>query len=464
LIWSVAFTVTTEVNPLTRKFIALLLIATMALTAFGAVGMTTKVGAAPQQTTTTLTASNTAPGVNEQVTFWARLTTTNGVALENMPITIYHYFNNIRYDDVVNKLTDSSGQVSIDVTFKSAGVRDYYATFAGGIDSTSAYDSSSGTIQVTVSTLPSTQIYVQAPTVVVPVNTPLTITARLDSYNQVGLPNKPVTIYHYFNGVRYDDVKNKLTDGNGKVAVSVTFGSTGVREYYASFAGDTNYGKSTSQKMTVDAGTATLISLSAVTTSPAANQQVTITATLFWVDPKTDSNMVLINKPVTIYHYFKGVRYDDVKNKLTDGNGKVAVSVTFGSTGVRDYYASFAGDASYCNSTSEKLLVNVGIPTSIWLGDSTTSPKVNEPVTFTGHLRITSAELLANKPVTIYHYFKGVRYDDVKNKLTDINGQVAVTVTFTSTGVRDYYATFAGDSQYASSDSSAWPVSVIVTT
>jgi hypothetical protein len=95
------------------------------------------------------------------------------------------------------------------------------------------------------------------------------------------------------------------------------------------------------------------------------------------------------------------------------------------------------------------------IPTSIALNVSNTAPALNEPVTFTATLTdsVTHAPL-ANKPVTIYHTFKNVRYVDAVNKLTDANGQVTFAVSFSSVGARIYYATFAGDSRYAGSTSS----------
>ncbi len=233
---------------------------------------------------------------------------------------------------------------------------------------------------------------------------------------------------------------------------------------YAEFAGDVGYGRSTSEKWTVDVGTTTVISLSASTMSSAVNQPVTFVATLYESVPATDTAVVLSGKPVTIYHYFKGVRYDDVVNKLTDGTGQVSVTVPFTSAGERTYYASFAGDAAYCNSTSLKVSVKVGIPTSLLLQASPRSSVINQQVTFTAYLtRPDTHAAIQNKPVTIYHYFRGVRYDDVVNKLTDGTGQVSVTVPFTSTGVREYYASFAGDSQYASFDTSNWPLSMVVT-
>lgn len=66
------------------------------------------------------------------------------------------------------------------------------------------YSSSwSGVVKATVNALPSTQTVLQVPTVVVPVNKPLMMTACLYSNSLVGPPYKQVTIYLSFNGVRY---------------------------------------------------------------------------------------------------------------------------------------------------------------------------------------------------------------------------------------------------------------------
>jgi len=209
----------------------------------------------------------------------------------------------------------------------------------------------------------------------------------------------------------------------------------------------------------VSAATATTTMIDVSNTAPRLNEPVTFTA---WLSPNYVMAPGLVNKPATIYHTFNGVRYDDVINKLTDSNGQATVAVSFTSTGVRTYYATFAGDSQYAGSTSDVVTVTVGIETEIDLTASKTTANVNEPVTFTATLtRLDPSAYLANKPVTIYHWFNGVRYNDVVNKLTDNTGKVAVTVSFSSVGTRIYHATFAGDSQYAAGERFS-PVEMVV--
>jgi C1A family cysteine protease len=200
----------------------------------------------------------------------------------------------------------------------------------------------------------------------------------------------------------------------------------------------------------------TQVSISASTATPAVGQSVAFTATL------KSGSTPLSAKPVTIYHYSNGVRYNDVSNKATDANGQVTAAASFGYAAPRNYYAIFGGDSSYGASLSSVLTINVGgtsQSTKLSLAASSTSPAVGQSVTLTATLKSGSTPLSA-KPVTIYHYSNGVRYNDVTNKATDANGQVTATARFGYAGQRTYYATFAGDSAYPATTSSALTIAV----
>jgi hypothetical protein len=97
-------------------------------------------------TTVTLTASNSTPAVGQSVTFTATLKSGNK-PLPAEPVTIYHYANGVRYDDVTNTNTDAKGQVTATASFGYTGWRIYCATF-GGDSSYSAVNSSIVAINV----------------------------------------------------------------------------------------------------------------------------------------------------------------------------------------------------------------------------------------------------------------------------------------------------------------------------
>ena len=195
------------------------------------------------------------------------------------------------------------------------------------------------------------------------------------------------------------------------------------------------------------AAQSTTVSLKPSTTTPAVGQSVTFTVTL------KSGTKLLSSKHVTIYHYLNGVRYTDT-TKNTNANGQITLTQTFGSTGIRTYYATFAGDTSYKVSTSSAVIVPVKAGSSqLTLSPSTTTPAVGQSLTFTAILK-SGTKALSSKPVTIYHYLNGVRYTDT-TKTTDVYGRIKLTQTFGSTGIRTYYATFAGDTSYKVSTSSA---------
>jgi uncharacterized membrane protein len=111
----------------------------------------------------------------------------------------------------------------------------------------------------------------------------------------------------------------------------------------------------------------------------------------------------LAGKSVMIFHYFNKVRYDDT-TKLTNSDGQIALTQTFSSAGPYAYYATFAGDGYYDPSTSAVVNVNVGsnqgsnqasnqattnvgsVAQTTTLSASTTTPEIDQPVTFTATL------------------------------------------------------------------------------
>jgi hypothetical protein len=511
-------------------------------------------GAAKQSTQLTLTASNTSPAVNQSVTFTATLK--SGTKAISEPVTIYHYLNGVRYNDITAYSTLTFATKST-----SPGARTYYATFAG--DSAYAASTSSVvTINVAGNAKAQTSSTLSASNTSPAVSQSDTFTATLkDATTPI---SEPVTIYHYLSGVRYND-----TTGYSTLTFATKWTSPGARTYYASFAGDSAYAASTSSAVTINVKAQTKpqtsLTLSASNTSPAVSQSDTFTATL--KDATTP-----ISEPVTIYHYLNGVRYND-----TTGYSTLTFATKWTTPGTRTYYASFAGDSSYQASTSSAVTVNVisvktsassavtvnvtsvtnlktgltiaapasalmkqnftingtlsasalGIgnatitmqrstdnatwtnvttnvtntpggyqfsnnetvantyyyrtaydgnatygnatsttvnvnvtkmSTALTLTASNATPAINHKVNFTVTLT-SGSQTLSSKSVTIYDLLNGVRYNDTTN-VTNAKGQITLITSWASAGTRTYYASFAGDSSYLASTSSAVTVTV----
>ena len=174
------------------------------------------------------------------------------------------------------------------------------------------------------------------------INEPVSFTATLKAGNTI-LANKPVSIWHTLNNVRYTDV-TKNTDAKGQITLTQTFKSAGTRPYYAEFLGDATYAKSVSPVVNIVVTekplTATTIKLEAMDTRPLVNVPTKLTATL-----STEAGP-LAGKSVIIYHTLQGQRYDDV-NAKTDAEGKITLTQSWTSHCIRPYFAEFKGDSEY---------------------------------------------------------------------------------------------------------------------
>jgi len=297
----------------------------------------------------TLTASNPTPTVKQPVTFTATLK--NGTTpLSSKSVTIYHYLNNVRYNDTTNA-TNATGQITVTTSFSSAGTRTYYSTFAGD----GSYQNSTSSV-VTVNVTAQTQLSLTASNTTPAVNQSVTFTATLTS-GTTRLLGKNVSIYHYLNGVRYNDTTAN-TGTTGQITVTTSFSSAGTRTYCATFVGDSSYNSSTSSVVTVNVDAQTNITFTASNTTPIVNQSVNFTATLSWSNPATSQRLPVTGKPIQIWHTLNGVRYNDTTIN-TNSSGTAAFTQKWTSAGTRYYYATFAGDTWYKTFTSSAVTVNV---------------------------------------------------------------------------------------------------------
>ena len=243
----------------------------------------------------------------------------------------------------------------------------------------------------------------------------------------------------------------RITNATGGVSSALKLSTAGTYQYRWHYTGSIAYLAKYSLPVTVTVKRpTTATTLSASTTTPAVGKSVTFTATL------KSGTTPLSGKSVTIYHYLNGAKYTDITTK-TNANGQITLTQTFGSKGVRTYYAKFAGDSTYPASTSRVVTINVG-KTTTTLTASDTTPAVKQQVTFTATLK-SGTTPLASQSVTIYHYVNGVRYTDV-TKTTNAAGQITFAQTFSSKGVRTYYATYAGVTRYMGSTSSVLTITV----
>ncbi len=416
------------------KSAAIMMALIITISVFTSVAATTTV-AAHTTTTTKITASNSYPAVNQKVTF--NVTLKAGTTGLSRPVKIWHIFNGVTYVDHDDKYNiGENGEYGFTKAFSSPGKRIYYARFAGD----SKYASSTSTVTVYVGTKTTTTI--TASNKYPATNEWVLFTVTLKA-GTTGL-SKPVKIW-----VTTPDGKTYIyedgthpTNKQGVYLFSQNWLTKGKYIYRARFAGDSQYGASSSS-VTVYVGTKTTTTIAASNKYPAIDQAVTFNVTL-------KAGTTGLSKPVKIWHTKNGVRYEDGTHNTV--NGVYSFTLMFGSNGQRIYHAQFAGDSEskYASSTGT-VTVNVQpIPTTMTIKASKTSGVFpNDPVTFTVTLKAGSIGL--SKPVKMWLYKDGVLIGNREGNT--VNGVYSFTTSFTKPGKYDWYAQFAGDSPYAQANS-----------
>jgi hypothetical protein len=295
------------------------------------------------QTQLSLTASTTTPTVGTSVTFTATLKS-GTTPVSSKHVTIYHFENgNIVYDGTPT--TNSNGQVTLATSWSTTGQRTYYAIFEGD---TTHQTSTSSAVIVNVNAW--TSVTLTATTTSPTVGTSFTLTAKLYWLNPatgwVTVPSgKSVAIYHNTNGVIVYD-GTRTTNSNGQITYTTSLSTTGQRTYYAIFDGDASYKWSMGSVTITPVSAWTSVTLTATTTIPTVNQQVTLTATLYWLNTATGQWVTFSGKSVSIYHDNNGVIVYD-GTRTTNSNGQITLTTSLSTTGQRTYYAIYGGDASY---------------------------------------------------------------------------------------------------------------------
>ncbi|MGA9079166.1 MAG: Ig-like domain-containing protein, partial [Halobacteriota archaeon] len=225
------------------------------------------------------------------------------------------------------------------------------------------------------------------------VNQNFTINGTLRT-DTTGIADGNITLQRFTNNATWTNVTPPMantTNGTGGYAFSRNESAAGTYYYRTAYDENATYTTATSNVVNVTVTKMpTALTLTASNTTPAVSQPVTFNATL------SNGTTPLPGENVTVYHLLNNVRYNDTTN-TTNSTGQITVTTSFGSPGTRTYYATFAGDSSYQNSTSSVVTINVTtvtkMPTALTLTASNTTPLVNQPVTFNATLSSSGASL-----------------------------------------------------------------------
>ncbi|MFZ1020464.1 MAG: Ig-like domain-containing protein, partial [Halobacteriota archaeon] len=430
-----------------KKLTSLMLGALLICTVFGTSQAYVTIGAgavAPLQSTTlTLTASTTTPTVNQSVTFTATLSS-GGTALSGKSVTIYHYLNNVRYNDTTGT-TNANGQITLTTSFGSAGTRTYYATFAGD----SSYQASTSSV-VTVNVNAIAKLQTSVTLTTSNINPAVNQGFTLSGYFKVNatsapLSGKQITLLRDAGGT-WTNLGTATTTTNGSYSFTHSEASTGSFIYQVNSQADPLYNTSYAS-CSVLVGTYQSTTLSMFITNSTTGQPDTSGAepvgqpfALYGV--LTDTNGApLAGKQITLYSQNPAGQQTALATTTTATNGSYSFTRTESSQGAYFYWGVFSGDQSYtgcqnCNGWTAVTIGNVqNVTNSLYTTNA--NPAVNQTFTLYGYLRDASGigipaqqiTLLCRMPTT-----PGGEWPQIGSYVTNATGFYTFTVSEPSAG------------------------------
>ena len=214
-------------------------------------------------------------------TGWDTLDLRYAIPLGIVPIIISHYLAGSYVVDTTANTDDNT--LTYSTSFSSTGIRTFYAMFEGNAQYAPC-ESPPLLINVGKPNIIPLTLSLEVDNASPDIDATYTVTATLGQ----DLYNKSVTIYHYFNGTKTEDLTAN-TDVNGQISFATSFASAGELTYTASYAGDSTYSAASSGILTINVGggfapESTSITLTANTLTPAINETITLTATFSGTD------------------------------------------------------------------------------------------------------------------------------------------------------------------------------------
>jgi hypothetical protein len=227
--------------------------------------------------------------------------------------------------------------------------------------------------------------------------------------------------------------------GNTNFATLATTAlSTGAHSITVSYGGDANFAAGTSAVFTQTVNlepTTTLIASSTYT--PAFAQSITLTATVKPSSGTTATGTVtFLDRTTTL-------------GTATLSNNAAQMAISTLAPGTHYISAQYSGDANTAASTSGQTLVTVSPPPTTTLLSSSQNPSsLNQPVTFTATLQLTSS----GTPTGTVTFFDG-SYS--LGTATVLNGSAQFTDPGFQIGTHSITAVYGGDANFSGSTSAA---------
>ncbi|UWZ86489.1 Ig-like domain repeat protein [Occallatibacter riparius] len=267
------------------------------------------------------------------------------------------------------------------------------------------------------------------------------------------------------DGLNYAISAATTSGGVTTASFNVTISSTGSHNLQAVYAGDSNYDNSTSSAVAVNvasntAGVTLAVSPVQGTYNPSAS--LTFTATV-----ASQSGGATPTGTVTFVNTSTGHNLGTNPAQLS-GSGVATLTVSSGfAVGSNAIVAQYSGDTDYGSANSKATTVNMALSsTTTTVTPSTLTPRVNVAFSVTAALTVGSPTAGTQSPSgNITLTIDGTSYASVA--VSTSGGTTSATFTgvkVTTPGNHSLQAVYAGDSNYATSTSTALAVNAAANT
>jgi hypothetical protein len=379
----------------------------------------------PSPTTTTITSNLNPSTYGQNVTFAATIKPAFG----SLPAGQVSFFDGTTLLATVNMATAPPQIVIPSLTAGAHSVTAQYtpgsANFAASTSAsvTQTVNQAASLIQVSSNANPST--YGQSVTL----NASISTTGNFTSANNG-------TLTFLDNGASIGSVT--LPGNTNYATLATTALSPGAHSITASFSGDINFAAGTSAVVTQTVNlepTTTLIASSTYT--PAFAQSITLTATVKPLSGTTATGTVtFLDRTTTI-----GTA------TLSGNSAQMAISTL--PPGTHYISAQYSGDANTATSTSGQTLVTVSPPPTTTILSSSQNPSsLNQSVTYTATLQLTSS----GTPTGTMTFYDGSLFIGTG---TVASGSAQLTISGFQIGTHSLTAVYSGDANFSGSTSAA---------
>jgi hypothetical protein len=402
--------------------------------------------------------ANAAYNPQATITFTATVTPGAGGATPTGTIDFFDQALSANLNSVPYAL-DSTGAASITLTgAMPQGGNSIIARYSG--DTTYGAQSSQA---LTVNIQPSTTTTTVSPAT----NSPTTGTAfNVTATVAIGTPPAGTAsptgkIQLTLDGANYASASASTSGGVTSATFSVTVSSGGSHNLQAIYAGDANYATSTSQPVTVNAGTNNAsVALAVAPTQPSATYNPSATLT-FTATVSSQSGGATPTGTVNFFDQATGANLNAAPVALTNGIATLTITGGLPQNG-NSIFARYLGDTTYAAQSSQALTVNIQpSSTTTTVKPSTATPPAGTAFPVTVTIAIGTPPAGTAAPTGMVNLtLDGAPYASANVTTTAGVTSASFNVTVTGGGGHNLQAIYAGDANYATSTSATVTVTV----